>query len=138
MAQTFDTAQHKGLMVRIGTMLIGLLFAVSGALKIGRFAAIASVLGTKGIPLPEVALALVIALEVICGAALILGRQVQAAALTLAVFVIAATVFFHAFWSADAAAFHNQLNHFLKNVALVGALIVLAARHGPIPFFRKA
>jgi putative oxidoreductase len=69
----------------------------------------------------------VIALEVAGGLALVFGWRVRDAALALALFCIPATLMFHAFWSVDAAAFGNQLNHFLKNVAIFGALLVIAS-----------
>jgi putative oxidoreductase len=111
----------------IGRALVGVLFLVSGALKIGKFAGVAAGLAGKGLPLPEVMTALVIALEVTGGLALVFGWRVRDAALALALFCIPATLMFHAFWSVDAAAFGNQLNHFLKNVAIFGALLVIAS-----------
>lgn len=111
----------------IGRALVGVLFLVSGALKIGKFAGVAAGLASKGLPLAEVMTALVIALEIAGGLALVFGWRVRDAALALALFCIPATLMFHAFWSVDAAAFGNQLNHFLKNVAIIGALLVIAS-----------
>ena len=111
---------------KIGSALVGMLFAVSGFVKIGKFEALAGVLAGKGVPWPWVTLGAVIALEIAGGAALILGWQARKAAAALAVFVIAATLLFHAFWTVDATSFQNQLNHFLKNLAILGALLSLA------------
>jgi len=115
---------------RVGRALLGALFLVSGLLKTGRFAGIAAVLATKGVPLPEVVAGLVILLEIAGGLALVIGWRAREAGIALALFVIAATLLFHPFWSADAAAFSNQLNHFLKNVAILGALMMVAASSG--------
>jgi putative oxidoreductase len=112
-------------MRRIGTSLVGMLFVVSGIVKITRFTAVASVLATKGIPFPELALALAILIEVLCGGALIAALNPRKPAAVLAGFVVLATMLFHAFWQADPAAFQNQLNHFLKNVAILGALLCM-------------
>lgn len=111
----------------IGRGLVGVLFISSGVFKIGRFAGMAAALAGKGVPLSEVALALAIALEIAGGLALVFGWRVREAALALALFCIPATLLFHAFWSVDAAAFGNQLNHFLKNVAIFGALLMIAS-----------
>ncbi|HSV37080.1 MAG TPA: DoxX family protein [Ramlibacter sp.] len=111
---------------RIGQALIGLLFLVSGLLKLGRFEALAGVLAGKGLPLAAAVMALAIALEVAAGAALVLNLKPRIAAAALALFVMAATLLFHSFWAADAAAYANQLNHFLKNLAILGALLSLA------------
>lgn len=111
----------------IGRALVGALFLVSGAMKISWFAGLAAGLAGKGLPLPQVITTLVIALEIAGGLALVFGWRVREAALALALFCIPATLLFHAFWSVDAAAFGNQLNHFLKNVAIIGALLVIAS-----------
>jgi putative oxidoreductase len=118
----------KAAMAWAGTGLVGALFVVSGLLKIGRFDGVASVLAAKGVPLASLALACAIALEIVAGLALIVRIRVQWAAAALVLFVAAATLLFHAFWSVDAAAFQNQLNHFLKNIAIAGALLALAVR----------
>lgn len=110
----------------IGRALIGVLFVTSGVLKIGKFAGIAGAIAGKGFPLPEIVTALTIALEIVGGIALVVGWRTRALALALALFCVPATLLFHAFWSSDATAYGNQLNHFLKNLAIVGALLVVA------------
>jgi putative oxidoreductase len=111
---------------RLGQALLGLLFLLSGLAKLGKFEAIGMGLAAKGIPWPTTALALVIAIEIAGGAALVLDRRARPAAAALALLVIPATLLFHAFWAADASALQNQLNHFLKNVAILGALLTIA------------
>ncbi|MBY4731029.1 DoxX family protein [Cupriavidus pauculus] len=112
--------------VRIGQAMIGALFLISGALKAIGFAALAARLSQMGLPLAPVLTTLVIIVEAGCGAALFLAWQTRLAAATLAAFVVPATFLFHAFWAADAASYGNQLNHFLKNVGLFGALLAIA------------
>ncbi len=111
----------------VGRALVGALFLVSGAIKTTKFAALAALLASKGLPASELVLALVIALELGGGIALVTGWKARPAAFALALFVVPATWLFHGFWSADAAAYANQLNHFLKNVAIFGALLLIAA-----------
>lgn len=118
--------QFSRMGVPIGRALLGTLFVVSGLLKIGRFAGVAAALEKTGLPLPEVLAATVIAFEVVVGLALAFGWRTRLSAALLAVFVLLATLLFHRFWAADAAAYGNQLNHFLKNMALTGALTMLA------------
>ena len=112
--------------VPIGRALLGALFVVSGLLKIGRFAGVAAALESTGLPMPQALAAAVIVFEVLAGLALALGWRTKVSAALLALFVVAATLLFHRFWAADAAAYGNQLNHFLKNIALTGALLMLA------------
>lgn len=49
------------------------------------------------------------------------------AALILAAFLIGATLAAHRFWRADASSRDHQLANFLKNVAIVGGLVLAAS-----------
>jgi putative oxidoreductase len=113
--------------LQLGQALLGLLFLTSGLLKIGNYGALVDVLASKGIPVATAATAMVIVFEIAGGTALVVGWNARRAAAALAIFVIPATLFFHAFWSADGAAIANQLNHFLKNIGILGALLMVAS-----------
>jgi len=108
-----------------GRALVGTLFAVSGFAKIAGFEAVVRWMAAGGVPAPVPLLVLTIALEVGAGLALATGRGARFAAAALAAFVVPVTLVFHAFWLAGAGAFQDQLAHFLKNVAILGALLVL-------------
>ena len=111
-------------------LLLASLFIVAGVRKAMTFQGVAQLMATKGFPSPEVLLVLTILLEVGGGLLLILNWQARIAAVALALFTIAAGVIFHDFWvhiGGDAGALNNQLNHFLKNVAIVGGLLHVAA-----------
>ena len=114
--------------VPIGRALLGALFVVSGLLKIGRFAGVAAALENAGLPMAQALAAAVIVFEVLAGLALALGWRTRLSAALLALFVVVATLLFHRFWAVDAAAYGSQLNHFLKNIALTGALMMLATQ----------
>jgi putative oxidoreductase len=109
----------------IGRALAGVLFLVSGINKILGFSYVAGWMNSAGIPAAGLLLVLTILLELGGGLALITGFQARIAALALALFLIPVTLIFHGFWHADAAEFQNQLNHFLKNVAIFGGMLVL-------------
>jgi putative oxidoreductase len=82
----------------------------------------------QGIPFPWVASVLAVALE-IGGPALLLTPGLEAAgALLLATYCVATAVLFHAFWLLDGDGRDTQLVHFLKNIAIAGALLTLTAR----------
>jgi putative oxidoreductase len=47
--------------------------------------------------------------------------------------VAGTTLLFHNFWAVDAAQYRGQLNHFMKNLAILGGLLyVMAAGSGPL------
>ena len=64
-----------------------------------------------------------VAIEVLGPIALILGVFPRISALLLIAFVIAATGLAHRFWEYPDAQQANQMNHFLKNIAVIGGLL---------------
>lgn len=133
--QTLRTAPAAGLsttatqdaLTLAGRVLLALLFVPAGYQKIGGFAGTAGYIGSVGLPLPEVGAALAIAVELGLGLLLLIGWRTRIAALGLAVFTVAASVFFHAFWAVPAEQAMMQQLMFFKNIAVVGGLLALAA-----------
>jgi putative oxidoreductase len=115
----------------IGRAFLGALFLVSGLFKIVGFAGVAGWMASSGLPAAELLLVLTIAIEVIGGLLLVIGWQARPAALALAVFLVPVTVVFHGFWNADAAHFNEQLTAFLKNLAILGGMLLVAERSVP-------
>jgi putative oxidoreductase len=117
----------------VGRILMALIFLVSGFGKITGFAGTAGYMASKGMPFAEVLLAGALVFELAGAIMLILGWRVHWGALLLIVFMIPATLMFHNFWAVDAAQYQNQLNHFLKNVAMTGGLLyIMAFGAGPL------
>jgi len=114
----------------ITRLLIAPLFLVSGIRSLGAVSGTAGYLARLGVPMPELLAWVVIAVEIVGAVMLIVGWRTRLAAWMLAAFVVVATLLAHRFWAVDAAQFVNQLNHFLKNLAILGGLVLLAA-HGP-------
>ncbi|MCG6876356.1 MAG: DoxX family protein [Betaproteobacteria bacterium] len=111
-------------------LLIAPLFLVSAIRSLGAVAGTAGYLGRLGLPMPEVMAWIVIVVEISGAIMLIVGWKTRFAAWMLAAFVVVATLLAHRFWALDPAQYVNQLNHFLKNLAVLGGLLLLAA-HGP-------
>lgn len=111
-----------------GRILLANLFVVSGVQKIFAFEGVAAWMSSVGMPFASAALVLTIALEVAGGLAFAIGLRARLLAWTLAAFVAVASVVFHAFWSVPSEQFGDQLTHFLKNLAIAGGLVLVAAR----------
>jgi putative oxidoreductase len=117
----------------IGRLLLVALFLPAGIGKITGFEGTVGYIASAGLPLPAVAAAVAIVVEVLGGLALLTGYCVRPASLVLALFTLVASFFFHAYWAAPAEqAFVVQLL-FTKNIAVVGGLLILAAQ-GPGAF----
>ena len=105
-----------------GRLLIGLPFAMSGLGKLGAYAGTTALIASAGLPLPPLAFAVAVAVELGGGLLLIAGYQARAVGLALAVFSIATAVAFHSNFADQ-----NQMIHFLKNVMMAGGLLQIAA-----------
>lgn len=118
---------NSALLPLAGRLLIAALFLVAGIRKVMMFSMSVGYFTKLGFPMPEVMTVIAIAIEIGGALALILGWKTRAAALLLALFTVIATFMAHRFWEFDAAQQANQLNHFLKNAAIVGGLLFVAA-----------
>jgi putative oxidoreductase len=111
----------------VGRILIAIIFIKAGWGKIGGWEATAGYMASKGLPLVPVLLAGTILIELGGGLMLALGWKARWAALAIFLWLVPVTFIFHAFWGIDAAQVQNQMNHFLKNVAIMGAMLMVFA-----------
>ena len=116
----------------LGRALIAPLFLLSGFRKIAGFSEVAATMTAKGMPFAELVLVGAIAFELGGALMVLLVWHARWGAMLLAVFTVAATIMFHNFWAVEAARYRNQLNHFLKNLAILGGLLyIMAMGSGP-------
>lgn len=111
----------------IGRILLAVMFVYAGYGKIGGFAGTAGYIASIGLPLPQLLAAGSIALEIGAGLMLVVGWKARWAALALAAFTVLASMIFHRFWEAPAAQYMTQQLFFLKNLAVTGGLLMVAA-----------
>ena len=130
---------YESLAAFVGRIFLALIFVVSGVGKITGYAGTAAYMASKGLPLVEILLPLTIAVELGGGLLLALGWKARWAALALFLFLIPTTLIFHQFWGLEPKLAQMQKIHFLKNVAIMGGmLMVLAIGAGAWSVDRKA
>lgn len=105
-----------------GRLLLAAIFVLSGYSKLADPAATIGYIQSVGLPVPQIGVAVAIAVELIGGALLAIGYRTRLAAAALAVFTLVTAVFFH-----SALADQNQFIHFFKNVAITGGLLQVIA-----------
>jgi putative oxidoreductase len=105
-----------------GRLLIGLPFAMSGLGKLGAYGLTTGMIGAAGLPLPPLAFAVAVAVELGGGILLIAGFRTRLVAAALVLFSLATAVSFHSNFADQ-----NQMIHFLKNVMIAGGLLQIAA-----------
>ncbi|MDP3822914.1 MAG: DoxX family protein [Burkholderiales bacterium] len=111
----------------VGRILLALMFVLAGFSKIGGFEGTAGYIASKGLPAASLLAALTIVLEVGGGLAIMLGLFTRWSALALAGFTLLASFIFHAYWSLPAEQQMMEQLMFMKNMSIVGGLLVLAA-----------
>ncbi|WP_213954079.1 MULTISPECIES: DoxX family protein [unclassified Variovorax] len=121
-----STNSFQDITALIGRILIAYLFIPAGIGKLMNFTGTVGYVASAGLPLPEVGAAIAIFVEVGLGIALLLGFKTRLTALAMAVFTVAAALFFHKYWSAPDAMKMMQTINFNKNMAIAGGLIALA------------
>ncbi len=102
----------------VGRVLLAGLFLSAGLSKLGTAEATIAYIASAGLPLPTLAYAITLVVEIGAGALLMFGFHARLAAAVLAFFVVAAAVFFH-----NDFADENQMVHFFKNLAITGGLL---------------
>ena len=116
----------------IGAVLIASLFWWSGIFgSLMTWPDVVGYVAAKGIPLPLLAAGGATALEIVVPAGLFVRRLAPWAAAILAGYCLLTAALFHDFWALGGADRAMQTAHFFKNLALAGALLVVAARRAP-------
>ena len=130
-------------LVTLGRILFSVLFVLSGALKLMNVSATAQMTqkivlpaivapytaqleSLTGMPMANILAIASGAIEVICGVMIALNFGSRFFAIVLALFVAAATFYFHDFWNQTGAEATNNMIHALKNLSLIGALLMIA------------
>lgn len=112
--------QTKG--VVLARVLVGLLFVIGGLSMLMGPDGTAGYFTAMGVPMAGVLVWVVIAVKILGGAAIIIGKRVGIAAGALIVFTILATVIGH-----RDIADPMQLTQALKNLSIIGGLIYVMA-----------
>ncbi|QRY77754.1 DoxX family protein [Pseudomonas sp. PDNC002] len=106
----------------VGRVLLSAIFILSGLSKLGAPAMMIGYIGSVGLPFPQLALIVAIAVEIVGGIALIAGYRTRTVAWVLAAFSVITALAFH-----NSLGDQNQFIHFFKNLAMAGGLLQVAA-----------
>ncbi|BBO36273.1 DoxX family protein [Lacipirellula parvula] len=109
-------------------LLVGIFFMSAVGNKIPNFSQITGYMASEGVPAPAVLLPGAIAFLIIGSVLIAIGYQARIGAALLLVFLVAATYFFHDFWTFDDAAERQQQTiQFMKNASMMGAMLFIIA-----------
>ena len=116
-----ESDQRMKLEVRLAQWLLAAVFLVAGGFRLWQ--------ALRGVPIGNDTLLLSTA-EVLLGVLLAAGWQLRAVALFAAALLLADAALSHPFWRLSGGAQMTQLLQFMKNMGLVGGLVLLSGAGG--------
>jgi len=122
----FNT-NHQNNLQLIARILLSSIFVFSFISKITGWEGTIQFMSAKGIPLPSILILGAIATELAGALALITGYKMKEAGILLALYLVPTTLIFHNFWAVEGQQFQMQILHFLKNVSIIGGLLLITS-----------
>ena len=116
-------ATSSDFLLVVGRVFLGWLLLASGYGKLGSIAGTGAYFASLGMPSPELSAWFAAIVEIVLGAALILGIATRYAALASFLWVLVATAIAHRYWTYPAAQQAGQYNNWLKNIAIMGGTL---------------
>jgi putative oxidoreductase len=113
----------------LGRLFISAIFIITGVMHILHWHEKAAGLAAKGVPFADFLLVCAVVLMIGGGILLLMGQRLHLAGLALLVFMVPTTLLYHNFWAVPAADYQGQFIQFLKNLAIMGGLLILLFPH---------
>ena len=118
----------KALLSIVGRLLLCAIFALSAVgNKIPNFEGVVALMGQAGVPQPKIMLVGAIVFLIVGSLSVVLGLRARFGAFLLLVFLVLATYYFHNFWDMEGQPRASEMINFMKNLALMGAMVVIIA-----------
>lgn len=120
-------AELQSFATLVGRVLLSAVFLFTGMQKITNFGGTTEAIESRGLPVaPLLALAAIL-LELGGGLSVLAGYWCRVGATALILFLIPTTLIFHPFWDVVAEERLGEFAHFMKNIGLLGGLMLLVA-----------
>ena len=111
----------------LGRICLAAIFFVSAAGKMSDIAGTTGFMASKGIPMAGLLIWGALACEIIGGLLVLVGFRARFGAFLLLLFLIPTTLIIHNFWGVAGQERTAQMLQFLKNVAIMGGLLLVCA-----------
>ncbi|MDH0303450.1 MULTISPECIES: DoxX family protein [unclassified Pseudomonas] len=117
---------QRDIILLLARILLMILFVLSGWSKLTGFEGTVGYMTSLGAPAPMLAAAIAVIMELVVGILLILGFYTRPLALLFALFVLGTALLGHPFWNMVEPERSANMTQFLKNLSIVGGLLLLA------------
>lgn len=109
----------------VGRVLLSFIFVMSGVQKIMAPDETATLMKNEGLPAVQFLLIGAIVCELAGGLSVMLGVKARWGAALLIIFLIPTTLIMHDFWTYEGQQQQMQMAHFMKNLAILGGLLLI-------------
>ena len=143
----FGAERLKDPILLVGRILLLLLYIMNGWQKLTHFSDTIDYMSQVGAPVPMLSAAIAVIVELILAIACAVGLFTRPLAIIFATYTVATSFIGHQYWIMAGAARVDNMEHFFKNIGLVGGFLVLYvvgpglyafdARLGGIPWLRR-
>jgi putative oxidoreductase len=116
---------NKDLLALVGRILLAAMFVVSGYGKLTGFDGTVGYIASKGLPMAQLLAAVAILIELGGGLAIVVGWKTRWAALAFIVFLIVISPIFHNYWAVAPEQMQGQQINFMKNLTILGGMLLL-------------
>lgn len=109
----------------LGRIVLAFMFVYSGYGKLTGFDGTVGYIASKGLPMPQVLAGIAILIELGGGLLIVFGLKTRWAAVAFIAFLLVITPIFHNFWAAPTEQMMGQQINFMKNVSILGGMLLL-------------
>lgn len=122
----FDFGQSRALILLIARIALILLFIIFGLPKISGFSGTVAYMEHLGTPLPTLAAAIAVFMEVVAAILVIIGFFTRPLAILFVFYTLGTAVIGHHYWSMAGDAVMPNMINFYKNISIAGGFLLLA------------
>lgn len=121
-----DFGSSRSFLILIARLALIVLFLLSGFPKLTGFSGTVQYMASLGAPLPTVAAAIAVLMEVAGSILIAIGFFTRPLAIIFAVYTLATGFIGHPYWTMSGDAVMPNMINFYKNLAIAGGFILLA------------
>lgn len=121
-----DFGGSRSFLILIARLALIVLFLLSGFPKLTGFSGTVQYMASLGAPLPTVAAAIAVLMEVAGSILIAIGFFTRPLAIIFAVYTLATGFIGHPYWTMSGDAVMPNMINFYKNLAIAGGFILLA------------
>ena len=113
-------------LLRVGRLLLALYFLIPGIMKFVAWDRTIEAMQAHSVPSPDLLLPVAAIAQIVGAVLLIINRQTFLVCLGFIAYILVINIMMHDFWNFDDIEGRHELQNFIKNMAIMAGVMVLA------------